>query len=365
MLIIAGEHLQHSPLLGTLIPTQQLCCCSKATIGSVTSEANFQLEDEVKKMMKILLGYDGSESADAALRDLKRAGLPDEAEALIVSVANVFMPQASNYEIAEQAFASRRVIVSLMLAQKQRARLLLEAKALTTKAGERVRSYFPGWHVLTEVLAGQASQELIGRADEWKPDLVVVGSHGHSLTARIILGSVSRKIVTDSHHSVRVTRGPVERNDHDPVRIVIGLDGSSEAEHAVRAVGRRMWPDQTEVRIIAVDNGTSSARISRILPIAAATIRDENEESALAAQRMVDWAENELSVIGLNVSVAIEKGDPQRVLIHHAQQWNADSIFVGGRRFRSSLERFRLGSVATGLVTKAHCAVEVARNAIR
>jgi hypothetical protein len=49
---------------------------------------------------------------------------------------------------------------------------------------------------------------------------------------------------------------------------------------------------------------------------AAAMIRDENKESALAAHRMVEWAENELSVIGLNVSVAIEKGDPQRVLIH-------------------------------------------------
>jgi nucleotide-binding universal stress UspA family protein len=79
---------------------------------------------------------------------------------------------------------------------------------------------------------------------------------------------------------------------------------------------------------------------------------------------MVAWAENELSVIGLNVSVTIEKGDPQRVLIHQAQKLDADAIFVGGRRFNSALERFRLGSVATGLVTNAHCSVEVARNPI-
>ena len=45
-------------------------------------------------MMKILLGYDGSESADAALHDLKRAGLPDEAEALIVSVRIFFFAAA-------------------------------------------------------------------------------------------------------------------------------------------------------------------------------------------------------------------------------------------------------------------------------
>jgi hypothetical protein len=41
---------------------------SNAAISSLTSESNLQLKDEVKEMMKILLGYDGSESSDAALR---------------------------------------------------------------------------------------------------------------------------------------------------------------------------------------------------------------------------------------------------------------------------------------------------------
>jgi nucleotide-binding universal stress UspA family protein len=58
----------------------------------------------------------------------------------------------------------------------------------------------------------------------------------------------------------------------------------------------------------------------------------------------------------------MEKGDPRRVLIDHAKGWDADAIFVGGRRFNSALERFQLGSVATALVTKAHCSVEVVRN---
>ena len=313
--------------------------------------------------MKILIGYDGSESADAALFDLQRAGLPNDAEALIVSVADVMMaPAQSDFEIFEQALTSRRLTSSLLLAQRRTERVLLEAKALTTKASERVRSYFPDWLVRSQEPAGQPFAELIKKADEWKPDLVVVGSQGHSLAGRLILGSVSKKVVTDSHHSVRVTRSKVRRDDFDPIRLVIGVNGSSEAEHAVRAVGRRIWPDGTEVRIIAVDDGTSPTRIAHRLPTAADMIRDENHESALAAHRMVEWAENELSVIGLNVSVAIEKGDPQRVLIHQAQKWNADAIFVGGRRFNSAFERFRLGSVATGLVTKAHCSVEVVRN---
>ena len=249
-----------------------------------------------------------------------------------------------------------------MLAQKQTERVLLEAKAFTSIASERVRSYFPGWDVRAEVLAGEPSQELIRKADEWKPDLVVVGSHGHSALGGIILGRVSKKVVTDSRHSVRVTRGPVLNVPSQPLRLVIGVNGSVQAEQAVRAVGKRAWPDGTEVRIMAVDDGTSPAGIARVLPTTAALIRDHNQETALAAHRMVEWAENELSVVGLNVSVRLYKGDPQRVLLHEAQKWNADSIFVGGRRFSSAFERLQLGSVATALVTKAHCSVEVVRN---
>lgn len=35
--------------------------------------------------MKILIAYDGSESADKGIDDLSRAGLPSEADALVVT----------------------------------------------------------------------------------------------------------------------------------------------------------------------------------------------------------------------------------------------------------------------------------------
>ena len=87
-----------------------------------------------------------------------------------------------------------------------------------------------------------------------------------------------------------------------------------------------------------------------------------SEEAARKVQQMGEWAAEELGVIGLNVSVVTEKVDPRRVLIDQVHAWDADSIFVGGRRFNSALERFQLGSIATALVTKAHCTVEVARS---
>jgi nucleotide-binding universal stress UspA family protein len=291
--------------------------------------------------MKILIGHDGSQSAGAALVDLQRAGLPDEAEALIVSVADVMMvPETSAYELAAEALTSRRAAAGLVYAQRQTERVLLEAKDFANRARDQVRSYFPHWSIRAETLAGSPALELISKANEWKPDLIVVGSHGRSAVSRFILGSVSKKVVTDSDHSVRVSRGDIERDVSKPPKLVVGVDGSTEAQEAVRAVGNRVWPHGTEVRIIAVDDGSSS----------------------IVTGGMVAWAENALGVIGLQVSVVTEKGDPDRVLIDQAKAWDADSIFIGGRRFSGALERFQLGSVATALVTKAHCSVEVARN---
>lgn len=312
--------------------------------------------------MRILIGYDGSESSDAALDSLRRAGLPREVEALVVTVSDALVnPSSSIADIAGSAVTSRRVTSAIALVREQSAIALEEAKALAATAGDRVRSSFHNWEVQTVGLPGSPSSELINKADDWKTDLVVVGSHGRSALGRLLLGSVSKKVVTDSHHSVRVTRGTVKKNSALPPKIMIGVDGSPEAEHAVRAVGMRVWPEGTEVRIIAVDDGTSPQRISSVLPTAGATISSDREV-AEAARMMVEWAENELRAIGLKVSVTIEKGDPQRVLIEEARKWDAESIFVGGRKFSGALERFRLGSVSTALVTRAHCSVEVVRS---
>lgn len=313
--------------------------------------------------MRILIGYDGSEGADAAIDDLRKAGLPRDVEALIVSISEVMMPSSIESEVVGQPITSRRLTEALAQAEARTEQALNDAKELAAEAGDRVRSYFPSWKVQTEGLAGWPATDLINKTDEWKADLVVVGSRGRSALGRFILGSVSKKVVTDSHHSVRVARGATEKNDSKPPRVVIGVDGSPEAEHAVREVGMRVWPKGTEVRIIAVDDGTSPKRIARVLPTAAAMITSSNEKAFAASRMMVEWSERELRAIGLQVSIAIEKGDPQRVLIEEARQWEADSIFVGSRKFDGTFERFWLGSVSTALVTKAHCSVEVVRSA--
>src|SRR5688500_16491781 len=58
--------------------------------------------------MKVLVGYDGSDCSDAAIADLRHAGLPPRTDARVVTVANVW-PQASPgaYELPTPAEAAR------------------------------------------------------------------------------------------------------------------------------------------------------------------------------------------------------------------------------------------------------------------
>jgi nucleotide-binding universal stress UspA family protein len=249
-----------------------------------------------------------------------------------------------------------------MQAQAQASRALEEARGFVSKAKQIFQAHFPAWDVRAEPMTGTPSWELIQKADVWGADLIVVGSQGRSALGRFFIGSVSKEVATESRCSVRIARRAVEKPGDEPVRIIIGVDGSPGAEAAVRQVGGRVWDQGTEVRLIAVDDGVSPKRIAGILPTAATMIDSCNEEAAAKARTMLEWAEEGLRTIGLSVSAEIRKGDPQRVLIDEAQKWGADSIFVGSRGFNTSLETFRAGSVSTGLVTGAPCSVEVVRS---
>jgi hypothetical protein len=46
--------------------------------------------------MKILIAYDGSEGAESAIDDLKRAGLPGCAGAMVLTIAEELYPTPTN-----------------------------------------------------------------------------------------------------------------------------------------------------------------------------------------------------------------------------------------------------------------------------
>ncbi len=308
----------------------------------------------MKELRKILIAYDGSSYSDAALDDLPRAGLPRRVEALVVSVADVLMPppESAEKERIDSTFPFH-VPHGVKVARERDAQKQDEARSLALEAGRRLRSYFPEWEVRDEALTGTPALEIMRKADEWKADLIVVGSQGRSALGRLILGSVSQKVVNEAKCSVRVARGQDKESD-SPVCVVIGVDGSREAETAVRAVAARVWSAGSEARVIAVQE-------TIVAMIPAIEVGIEAGEAKLASLRhALESAADVLRAAGLVVSTVIKKGNPKQMLIEEAEQWKADCIFVGARGL-GALERILLGSVSTAVVTRARCSVEVVR----
>jgi len=308
--------------------------------------------------MKILIGYDGSECADASIDDLKRAGLPEKVEAQILSVAEVWLPPpASPDSESMEQVAGVRAILKPMYARAKRA--MQETSAFAQRARDRVAALFPSWTVTATASSGSPAWELVFLSDSWQPDLVVVGSQGRTAVGRFVLGSVSQVVLTEAQCSVRVARGRIDESD-TPVRIVIGVDGSPLSEAAVREVSRRKWSANSELKLIVVDDPMRAGFVVEDYP--------RLEESEFA-ERNHAWTEkilaNNAEILrdqrSLEVTTEIIEGNPKLELARAAEEWRADCIFVGSAGASNTIGRFVLGSVSAAVAARAHCSVEVVR----
>ena len=308
--------------------------------------------------MKILIAYDGSECADAALDDLRRAGLPDVAEALVLSVADVFLPPPDD-ETADDTLPVPIPAV-VRRAHERAAKVLESTRELAEQAAERVRKMFPGWDVRSDACADSPAWGVVRTAYEWKPDLVVVGAHGHSLLGgRFIMGSVSQRVLYEASTSVRVARSP--KNDvGSPVRIIVGTDGSPGAEAAVNAVAARSWPAGSEVRLISVLDTFMTVKLDEESPTIVKWVDAEDEDDWEWVKQVFEPLAEKLRAAGLVTTVKLGKGNPKSALVEEAEAWGVDSIFLGAKGMRG-VEHMLLGSVSAAVAARAGCSVEIVR----
>src|SRR5215213_1913565 len=310
----------------------------------------------MNERMKILIGYDGSECADAALEDLRRAGLPRVAEAVVLTVADVFLPPPLSE--ADDTFPLY-VPAGVKRAHEHAAHVLGEAHVSAERAAGRVRESFPDWVVCADASADSPAWALILNSYEWKPDLVVVGAQGHTiLGGRLILGSVSQRVLYEARCSVRVARGGRHKDVNDPVRLVIGVDGSAGAEATVEAVAARAWPAGSEVRLVSVLDTFMWVKPNPEEPSVLRWIEADDEKDWEWVREVFEPAAEKLRATGLTATVELRKGNPKQVLVEEAEGCGADCVFVGAKGMRG-VERLLMGSVSAAVAARAHCSVEV------
>jgi nucleotide-binding universal stress UspA family protein len=319
--------------------------------------------------MRLLIAYDGSDCAKVAIDDLRRAGLPGDVDARVLSVANVFPHLARESADAAPPGGDDAMSRVARHAAELAKQAVSDAAALAAEGATRVQGLFPAWKVHAHACGDSPHWGIITEAHAWNADLIVVGAHGRSAVSRLILGSVSQAVLAHAPCSVRIGRraaaaaaapgAPTAAAEDKPIRLVIGVDSSVGAATAVSAVAARHWPAGTEAAIVTAIDLQLATALPMILGTMemAATAGDDQSLVTKSLQRVA----RELEEAGLRVTPVVSRGSPKRLLLSEAQTRLADCIFVGARGL-SRVERLVLGSVSTSVANHAPCSVEIIRD---
>ena len=84
--------------------------------------------------MRVLIAYDGSKSAEAAIDDLVVAGLPSTGTAMVVSVAEVWLPPADS--IDDTSEESSAYIESIIREHREKGERMLASALRITRQQE-------------------------------------------------------------------------------------------------------------------------------------------------------------------------------------------------------------------------------------
>jgi len=133
------------------------------------------------------------------------------------------------------------------------------------------------------------------------------------------------------------------------MKVLVSLDGAPSSQNALRAVGERPWPAETEFTVISVVDSFVTADLPALVKGA------EN-----AAEDIVAKAAKTLEERGLKVKTAVPHGYPAPAILETATSLGADLVMVGSHGVYA-VPRFLLGSTALRVVRNAPCAVEIVR----
>jgi nucleotide-binding universal stress UspA family protein len=291
----------------------------------------------MKDKAKILVAYDGSEYAAAALDDLRAAQWPAQAQVVVLSVIEHWLPPPSSLELIQGVSHYQ------------------ETLAQVRRAAASLKILRPKWDITPEVIGGSPASEIVAKADVWHPDLIMIGSHGRSALGRFFLGSVSQSVLHHARCSVRVARGHIHELG-TPLRLLAGSDGSKYSEAAVQAIAERPWPTGTEIRLVNASLSIPAAVADHLVGQMAEWVTAENTRIKKVLQESV----RKLESAGLRVTSVVREEDPRHLLLSEAEQWGADCIFVGARG-AGVVDRLLVGSVSSAVAARAHCSVEIVR----
>ncbi|EMA56113.1 UspA domain protein [Halococcus thailandensis JCM 13552] len=187
---------------------------------------------------------------------------------------------------------------------------------------------------------GIPHQAILDDADEHDIDMVAMGTHGRTGLERILIGSVTERVVRTSDVPVLTTRtAPDERSSYD--NVLIPTDGSDAASAAIDhglAIAERYDATVHVLSVVDVSSFAGSYNVASIIE----AWKDDCER---AVTEVAEAAESR----GIDVTTEVKQSTPYRAIKAYVENEGIDLVAMGTHG-RTGLERYLVGSVTTRTV---------------
>ena len=203
------------------------------------------------------------------------------------------------------------------------------------------------------VAQGSITGEILRAAEGTRADLIVIGTHGRSGFDRLMLGSVTEKMLRKAACPVlTVPRGAPDAVP-SPVlftRILCAVDFSPASLKALSFAESLAKEADASLTLVHVLEPASVLE-----PVAMGGAPSSEGDGRNAARRHLAEVVSPDARTFSHVSEVVVSGKPYRVLLREASERRADLIVLGAHGGRIGLTAF--GSTTNQVVRQAHCPV--------
>lgn len=283
-----------------------------------------------RKVKKMLVAIDGSESSLHALKESFKLARNEKSWITVVSV----VPE---YKGDLDMVAIGNVMASI---RKPCEDALRKAEELARAEGALIK---------TVCEEGEPFEKIIDLAVAENCELIVMGRRGLSRLERVLIGSVTARVIGHSPIDVLVVPHDAEVGWK---RILLATDGSKYSKSASeRAID---FAFQYSGQIIAVSVVDVPAEFYGEAPGAI-------EDLIKKAKGYVEDVKIRAESVGIKVETFVREGETYKTILDLAKDLNADTIVMGSHG-RTGIRRLLMGSVTEKVIGYSTCPVLVVKS---
>jgi nucleotide-binding universal stress UspA family protein len=254
---------------------------------------------------------------------------------------------AANYSAELKLLHVISPIVSTYRFPLNPADVIKAAKQTSSRKMKRLqnKATSKGVETATEIRTGNPQQEIRSVVDADKPDLIVMGTHGHHGIERWFLGSVTESLLRHSPVPLLTVSPAAGDNKRRLRRILVTTDFSDGTADTMRYALSLAQENQARIDLLHVVEDIGIDISKRYGDPYLKNVRKKIE--SLVPKDAKNWCE---------VKPLIEAGKPYRVILKVVDREKPDLI-VMNIHGKNMLHRALLGSTAERVVRAATCPV--------